>query len=200
MCGCGCVLILCVCHSVCACVGVCVCVYACAGKVKDRKLGSAVVDLLDAMAACVGPWLLVSRLMGFAQASKVRAPSHTHSHTLSIAFAHAQPLTLSHTHTRIRLIAPMSPVCVCVCVCECGRPPHRTRVSASTCVTASTGLARAGCNWTRVSDLCCRPVAWAAPSPPTKPRRWWRSRHCTDTRDPQCWLWLTSSLPPPTLA
>lgn len=43
----------------------------CAGKLKDKKTGPAVIELFDAMAFGINPWFVVSRLFTFAQDSKV---------------------------------------------------------------------------------------------------------------------------------
>ena len=42
-----------------------------AAKIKDRKLGAPVTELLDALCYAVGPWVVISKLISFAQDSKV---------------------------------------------------------------------------------------------------------------------------------
>ena len=40
-------------------------------KLKDKKTGPSVVELFDALTASAGPWFIVSRVISFAQDSKV---------------------------------------------------------------------------------------------------------------------------------
>lgn len=108
---------------------------AVAGKIKDKKIGAPVVDMLDALAAAPsGPWFVVFRLFAFAQESK------------------ASEWRGTGWWPKRGLIA--------VFVFVSCRPTRRMKAFCIIWTTASTSLVPIACSSMMPSASCCHHAGW----------------------------------------